>query len=132
MKVRRLLPYAVLAILLVAGVAYWYQHHRSAQRPEARYQFQEATRGDLAQSVSANGTLNPVTMVNVGTQVSGTVKKLDADFNDRVQKDQVLLELDPSLLMAQVRQSEASVRNAMASLELAQANEKRNRLLFAQ
>ena len=68
--------------------------------------------GDVTQTVSANGTLNPVVLVNVGTQVSGTVKKLHVDFNDHVKAGQVLLELDPALLQAQVRQDEATVRNA--------------------
>ena len=80
-------------------------------------------KGELKQTVSANGTLNPVMLVNVGTQVSGTVKKLYVDFNDKVEKGQVLLELDAALLSAQVNQSEANVQNALASLELAQANE---------
>jgi HlyD family secretion protein len=70
--------------------------------------------------------------VNVGTQVSGTVRKLYVDFNSKVKKGQVLLELDQSLLAAQLKQSEANVQNAIASLELATANEKRARNLFAQ
>ena len=75
--------------------------------------------GSLTQSVSANGTLNPVTLVSVGTQVSGTVKELKVDFNDKVKEGQILAVLDPSLLGAQVSQSKASVENAKASLELA-------------
>jgi HlyD family secretion protein len=86
----------------------------------------------VTQTVSANGTLNPVVLVSVGTQVSGTVKKLYVDFNDKVEAGQALLELDDSLLAAQVKQSEASVANASAGLELAQANEARMKSLFAQ
>ena len=82
--------------------------------------------------MSANGTLNPKVLVSVGTQVSGTVKKLYVDFNDNVKEGQVLMELDPSLLQAVAKQSEANVSNAQASLELAQANEARMRSLFAQ
>ena len=98
---------------------------------EKRYRIETVARGDLVQIVSANGTLNPVKLVNVGTQVSGTVKHLYADFNDRVTKGQVLLELDQSLLAAQVRESEANVTNAKAALELARANETRARALSA-
>ena len=88
-------------------------------------------KGDISQTVSANGTINPVTLVSVGTQVSGTVKKLYVDFNSKVQKGQILLELDDALLAAQLKQSEANVQNAEASLDLATANEKRTRNLFA-
>ena len=73
----------------------------------------------MTQTVSANGTLNPVVLVSVGTQVSGTVKKLYVDFNDKVEAGQPLLELDAALLTAQVKQTEASVANASAALELA-------------
>jgi len=131
-SLKRVLPIALLTMAAIAAAGYWYRQRESAERPEARYQFQAVTTGALAQSVAANGTLNPVTLVNVGTQVSGTVKRLNADFNDRVQKGQVLLELDPSLLAAQVRQSEANVRNATAALELARANAARNQSLFTQ
>jgi HlyD family secretion protein len=71
-------------------------------------------------------------LVSVGTQVSGTVKKLYVDFNDHVKKGQALLELDDALVSATERQSAASVANAQATLELAQANEARIRQLFAQ
>jgi len=97
-----------------------------------QYRSQAAEKGDISQTVSANGTINPVTLVSVGTQVSGTVKKLYVDFNSKVQKGQILLELDDALLAAQQKQSTANVQNAEASLELATANEARMRSLFAQ
>ncbi|MDE2118205.1 MAG: efflux RND transporter periplasmic adaptor subunit, partial [Betaproteobacteria bacterium] len=68
----------------------------------------------------------------VGSQVSGIVKKLYADFNDHVQAGQILLELDPALNQAQLQQSLANVANAKASLELALANETRMSTLYAQ
>jgi HlyD family secretion protein len=73
-----------------------------------------------------------VVLVNVGTQVSGTVKKLHVDFNDHVTAGQILLELDPALLQAQVRQDEANLANAKATLELAVVNEARNKTLWEQ
>jgi HlyD family secretion protein len=75
---------------------------RWVDRPvaDARYRFAPVKSADITQTVSANGTLNPVVLVNVGSQVSGTVVKLDADFNDRVKVGQILLELDPALLAA--------------------------------
>jgi HlyD family secretion protein len=88
-------------------------------------------RGDISVTVSANGTLNPVTLVNVGTQVSGTVRKLSVDYNSSVVRDQVLAELDDRTYLAAVHQSEANVANAAAQVELAAANHKRSDDLYA-
>lgn len=122
---------AIVLVLAAAGggVAYRY-YAASAAVPQYRTQLIE--KGDVKQVVSANGTINPVTLVNVGTQVSGTVKKLYVDFNSKVEKGQVLLELDDALLAAQEKQSQANVQSAMASVELASANEARVRSLFEQ
>ena len=99
---------------------------------EQRYRIQTVEKGDIVQTVSANGTLNPVVLVNVGTQVSGTVTKLYVDFNDKVTKGQALLELDPSLLAAQSRQSAANVVNIQTTLDLARASEARMKALYEQ
>ena len=122
---------ALLLIALAAGGAYWYRQS-SEQSLEQRYKVQAIERGDLTQTVSANGTLNPVVLVNVGTQVSGTVTRLYVDFNDQVEKGQALLELDDRLLAAQARQSEANVVNVRAALDLARATEARMKALFEQ
>ena len=116
--------------IITAGIATYRQLYMVA--PEQQYRLQAVEKGDITQTVSANGTINPVTLVNVGTQVSGTVKKLYVDFNSKVEKGQVLLELDDALLAAQQKQSLANVQSANASLELAAANEARMRSLFAQ
>lgn len=86
-------------------------------------------RGEVVQRVSANGTLNPVVLVNVGTQISGTVIRLHTDFNRPVKAGQLLAELDPSNLEAQIRQTEASLASARATLELVTAVLKRNEQL---
>jgi HlyD family secretion protein len=125
-----LLGVTVVAGLIGGGI--WYSKQRAAQNPEQRYKLLALEKGDVTQTVSANGTLNPVVLVSVGTQVSGTVKKLYVDFNDHVKKGQALLELDDALVSATERQSAASVANAQATLELAQANEARIKQLFAQ
>jgi HlyD family secretion protein len=126
---------SVIAILIliaaIAGGALAYQHY-SATAAEPQYRTQKVEKGEVKQVVSANGTINPVTLVSVGTQVSGTVKKLYVDFNSKVEKGQVLLELDDALLAAQEKQSQANVKSALASLELAAANEARVRGLFEQ
>lgn len=119
-------------LVVLAGLLYWWGSSRAAQDPAQRYRTVAVERGSVVQSVSANGTLNPVVLVSVGTQVSGTVKKLYVDFNDQVKAGQPLLELDDALVAASERQSAANVINAQASLDLAQANETRMRALLAQ
>lgn len=121
---------AVLLLLVPVGIYAYRQFLMPAAEPQYRTQVVE--KGEIKQIVSANGTINPVSLVNVGTQVSGTVKKLYVDFNSKVEKDQVLLELDDALLAAQQKQSQANVNSAMATLELAAANETRVRSLFDQ
>lgn len=117
-----------LAATIGAG---WYFFGMSGGKSGEVYKTAKIEQGYVAQTVSANGTLNPVVLVSVGTQVSGTVKKLLVDYNDKVKAGQVLAILDPSLYDAQMAQSEASVKSAEASLELAAANEKRMRELYA-
>jgi HlyD family secretion protein len=77
------------------------------------------TRGDVVATVDATGTLQAVTTVQVGSQVSGTIKTLRADFNSRVRRGQVLAELDPSLLQAQVEQAQAGLVRAEADADRA-------------
>jgi len=125
----------IIIVTILSGLATgaYYYYKTSATIPlDQRYRLQEITQGDVAQSVSANGTLNPVTLISVGAQVSGRVSKLYVDFNDHVEKGQILLELDDALFASQIAQSQGSVRNVQASVELAQANEARMRSLFAQ
>jgi HlyD family secretion protein len=135
MKMRELFLnkiFMLSAVAVLCGLGYFYWDANFNPSAGQRYRTQEAAVGDVTRTVSANGTLNPVVLVNVGTQVSGTVKKLHVDYNDRVRAGQVLLELDPALYAAQVNQSQANVHNAEATLELARANAARNRNLFDQ
>ena len=122
---------SLVALALTGGATYW-MINRAALSPEQRYKQQAIEQGEITQTVSANGTLNPVVLVNVGTQVSGTVTQLSVDFNDKVEKGQALLELDRSLLAAQARQSSANIGNIAATLDLARASEARMKSLFEQ
>ena len=78
-------------------------------------------RGDITAYVSATGTLNPVIMVQVGTQVSGTIDKLFADFNSTVVPGQHLAQLDQAIFRAKVVQAEANLETARAEVKNAQA-----------
>ncbi|HKB60150.1 MAG TPA: efflux RND transporter periplasmic adaptor subunit [Gallionellaceae bacterium] len=126
---KKLLFGLVAAGLVVAGIFWWAMPRKISAAD--RYVTASVERGAIAQTVSANGTLNPVVLVSVGSQVSGIVKALHADFNNHVKKGQVLLELDPTLLRAQLTQSEATLASARASYLLARENEKRSRDLYA-
>lgn len=131
MKIIKNVTYLIILAITVAGAYYYYQQSHQI-KPEDLYRLDEVTQGDIEQTVSANGTLNPVSLISVGTQVSGIVRKLYVDFNDEVKENQVLLELDSALFNAQITQSQSSVRNNQATVELAVANEKRIRELYAQ
>jgi HlyD family secretion protein len=115
--------------VIATVVAFW---QLTRTRSERQYKTEVVGIGDVVKTVAANGTLNPVVLVNVGTQVSGTVQKLHADFNDHVKPGQILLELDPALLKAQVEQDRANLNDAKATLELAQSNDARARTLWEQ
>lgn len=130
---KRIKSLFILGLLIaLAAAGYWYYKQTHQAKPEDLYRLDEVTQGHIEQTVSANGTLNPVSLISVGTQVSGIVRKMYVDFNDVVKKDQVLLELDSRLFNAQIAQSQGNVRNNEAAVELAIANEKRMHQLYAQ
>ncbi len=125
----------ILGLLIVvgAGAAAWYQHkQKNPKVEEPKYRTAVVDRGNITQTVTASGTINPVALINVGSQVSGTVSELHADFNQRVKKGQVLLKLDPTIFNAQIRQTEAGLASSEASVRLAQATYERNLRLVAQ
>jgi HlyD family secretion protein len=95
-----------LAVVLAGVVSYW-RSVGADSRPAVATA--TVTRGDVVASVDATGTLQAVTTVQVGTQVSGTIKALHADFNQPVRRGQVVAELEPSLFQTQVEQARASV-----------------------
>jgi len=125
--------FIAMAIVLVGGAAvYWQKQNAKPKVEEPKYRTALVETGNLTQTVTASGTLNPVELINVGSQVSGTVAELNADFNDRVKKGQVLLKLDPTLFNAQIKQGEANLASAQASKRLALATLERNEKLVAQ
>jgi HlyD family secretion protein len=119
----------LLVLALVAGGGYWYATQPQDKAPE--YQTAKVTRGDLTQAVTATGTLNPVTNVTVGSQISGIIQKLYADWNSKVKAGQLVAQLDPATYKANVAQAEGDLANAKANLELARAQAKRAVELFS-
>jgi HlyD family secretion protein len=126
LRARIVLPILVLASA-IAGYAWW--RSGTTADPGARWRLEAADRGDVVQVISANGNVNPVTSVNVGTQVSGAIIKLHADYNSEVKQGQLLAELDPALFNAALAQSEANLNSAKAGLRLAESKEARTRSL---
>lgn len=123
----RLLVPLLVVVATAGGYAWWRSQPGAA--PAERWRLEAVDRGDVVQVVSANGTVNPVTSVNVGTQVSGSIVRLHADFNSEVKEGQLLAELDPALFNAALAQSEANLNAAQAGLRLAQTKEARTRSL---
>ena len=111
---KTLLIVAAVAVIAAGG----YGYYRYTQKPVApTITTARITRGDIAETVGATGTLQAVTTVQVGTQVSGTIQELNADFNSLVRKGQVLARLDPSLIQSQIEQARANLIRAEADLE---------------
>lgn len=119
---------AITVVLLIVTVIYGYTKD-SKESEASTYLTRELDKGNITQTISANGTLTPVVLVNVGTQVSGTVAELHADFNDRVETGQILAELDPALLQAQLQQSKASLLSAQTQYRITHSKLKRHRAL---
>jgi HlyD family secretion protein len=132
MKLSKRLVISLVVVVAVAVLAFWGYSTWKKPVDSQRYRTLTLGRGDVAQTVSATGTLNPVRVVSVGTQVSGTVEKLYVDFNSQVKENQVLLELNTDLTQAKLAQSQASLNSANAKLALSQTKAKRMRELFQQ
>lgn len=108
-------------IILLVGAGFFYQVFNQKKSPHG-YRTVKVERGEIQSVVTATGTLNPVTTVLVGSQVSGTIKALFADFNARVKEGQIIAQIDPATFEAQVAQARANLLHAQASLAMAQAN----------
>jgi HlyD family secretion protein len=121
-----------IVILIIIGASVggglWYAKAHRTEAPQ--YQTTPVTRGDLTQAVTASGQLNPVLNVQVGSQISGIILKLFADFNSLVKSNQVVAQLDPATYQATVHQAEGDLANSKAALELAQINARRSADLF--
>jgi HlyD family secretion protein len=116
---------AAVSLILLFVVRKW------GQTNAAKYQTTTVVRGPLTQAVTATGTLNPMVSVQVGSQVSGNVQKLFADFNSDVKAGELVAQIDPALFQATVTQAEGDLSSAQAALELARANANRTQTLVA-
>jgi HlyD family secretion protein len=113
--------YWVWIVVVVGAIAALAAYHLN-QSPEEQYFTAKVDKGDIRQVIDATGTINPVTSVQVGSQVSGMISKLYVDFNSKVTKGQVIAEIDPKLFDGAVLQARADLGNAQASLVAAKSN----------
>ena len=102
------------------------------RKPNVQYFTQKVDKGDIREVVEATGTINAVINVQVGSQVSGTIDKLYADFNSHVKNGQVIAQLDQSLFQGALLQAKADLENANANLASSRANLEKNKAMLAQ
>lgn len=121
--------YSILGTVLVLGATGYYVVNNSKSE-EIQLRFEKVTRGDIQVVVTATGTLSAVTTVQVGSQVSGTIAKINVDFNDKVKKGQIVAQIDPTFLEASVRDAEASMQKAVAQYNEAARNYERIKTLL--
>lgn len=111
-------PIVLASVILIAVIATF----GFTRKDQPRYFTARVERGDVRDVVDSTGTINAVTTVLVGSQVSGTIAKLAADFNSRVRKGQVIAEIDPALFQGALLQATADLNSAKANVVVAQAN----------
>jgi len=123
MKRNSAFRYAILGVvglaILFAGYSYW---KRKGKNPQDKYLTVKVDRGNVRRTVSSTGTLQAVVTVQIGSQVSGRVQELHADFNSVVKKGQVLALIDPANFEAQRERAQAQLATAQASVKNAEAN----------
>ena len=113
---RRPMPYVVLIVVLAIAAGIWWWLERQAASAAPRYSTQVVARGNLTLTVTANGTIQPTRSINIGSELSGTVLKVNVDVNDRIKKGQVLVELDTAKLRDQILRSRAALAAANAKV----------------
>jgi HlyD family secretion protein len=126
---KRFLP---IGAIIVALLVILFVVRKCTSSGASSFQTATVTRGPITQLVTATGTLNPVTNVQVGSQVSGNIQKLFADFNSEVKAGQTVAQIDPALFQAAVTQAEGDLATAQAALELAKVNAARTQKLFTE
>ena len=111
----------ILILLILVGVGV-FAAFRLTRKTGAEYFTAKVAQGDIRQVIEATGTINPVTSVQVGSQVSGMISKLYVDFNSKVSQGQVIAEIDPKLFQGAVLQAQADLQSSQAMLVAAKAN----------
>lgn len=123
--IKRLLPWAIALVVVLGAIVVWRRTQATARAAGPAFRLALVQRGDVAQTVSASGTLSAITTVEVGSQVSGLIQKMYVDFNSTVKSGQLIAEIEPSTYESKLVQAEGDLASAKATLELKQVNAKR-------
>ncbi len=102
-------------IAIGLGIAVWYGNRK--EKP-AVYVTESLEKGDITEKITASGIINPISTINIGTQVSGTIAEIFVDYNSEVKKDQLLAQIDPALFEATVNQRRAALNMAKAEVNV--------------
>jgi len=116
---KKKLFFSLIILIIIVGVVFSLTVLRRSANGGIQYRTAKVTRGDIEAIVVTTGTINPVTLVDVGSQVSGKIAKIYVDFNSRVKKGDILAEIDQSSFLTRIKQAEANYQSAKASLERA-------------
>jgi HlyD family secretion protein len=111
--------FGIIVLVIITGVILGLTVFKDGKNGQIRYRTEKIAKGDVEAVVTTSGAVNPITMVEVGSQVSGKIAKLNVDYNSKVEKGQILAELDLSPFETRVNQSQANYLSALASLEKA-------------
>lgn len=111
-----------VAVVAVLGLGWYFWSQRSADGADSGYRTETVQRGDIRVAISSTGTLSAISTITVGSQISGLVTDVLADFNSPVKKGDILLKIDPSTYQAQIEQGAAQIASAQAQLRQAQAS----------
>lgn len=122
----------VVAVIFAAVVGLYYIIKPSDKLTSRQFEFITVEKGDVTEKVTATGTLQPINVVNVGTQVSGIIEKIYVDYNDEVAEGQLLAELDKFLLQENLNESKAQLDLAKSKLKVAEMNYNRYKDLYSQ
>jgi len=120
----------LLAVIVIAAGVGGFFYFRHSQAAPLNYTTVVVARGELTQTVTATGILNPVKSVQVGCQVSGTLREIYVDFNSQVKAGDLIAQIDQRVYLAQVAQAEADLANATASQELQEVQSRRTAELY--
>ncbi len=120
--------WSLLIILILIGGGIWIYFGTRTKHKD--YVTVDIVRGDIVQTVTATGEIQPVNTVNVGSQVSGTIENIFVDYNSRVKKGDLLLTIEPSVLKSTVDEAKASLDAAKSELKYTKSEFERNKSLF--
>jgi HlyD family secretion protein len=120
----------LLLLILVTGIVAWFLVQKKFTRTEPLFRTTKVTRGDIRQTVTATGEIDPIESVTIGCQICGQISRVFVTYNDQVKKGQVIAELDPASYKAALAYAEGNLANAEAARDLARIQARRQEELL--